>query len=651
MIGQHTCSQYLIKRFVALRSHRHKEPESRGQPDSVSTASGLVSGFKKLINHRVYDGEVSFLPSGCAESHPQDNTWCKARCTLCQTTGTVQNAVWKKDQGDTSVFAEGDAASVNLQFSESATAVASDWNVIRGQFLAINSFLMSCRCHLSRNGVSPTAHLGDGCADLILIRPCSRIQFLQHLYRCMLGNGSFDFPFVDVFRVKAFKFRPFVEDLDDTHFEHGCCSNGVQELRSEASRNSVWNCDGEILSCSTLQFRVHRQVIQLFARGIEDTEGRLLSRHRNFLQGCCRDTGTSSRVAVTTQELPPGLLSRHRNFLQGCCHDTGTSYRVAVTTQELPPGLLSRHRNFLQGCCHDTGTSSRVAVTTQELPPGLLSRHRNFLQGCCHDTGTSSRVAVTTQELPPGLLSRHRNFLQGCCHDTGTSSRVAVTTQELPPGLLSRHRNFLKGCCHDTGTSSRVAVTTQELPPGLLSRHRNFLQGCCHDTGTSSRVAVTTQELPPGLLSRHRNFLQGCCHDTGTSSRVAVTTQELPPGLLSQHRNFLKGCCHNTGTSSRVAVTTQELPPGLLSRHRNFLQGCCHDTGTSSRVAVTTQELPPGLLSRHRNFLQGCCHSTTTACIIRTKNNLELYTKLHAHDLCFDKNISVWATWMNGCTC
>ena len=96
---------------------------------------------------------------------------------------------------------------MNLQFNESATAVASDWNVIRGQFLAINSFLMSCRCHLSRNGVSPTAHLGDGCADLILIRPCSRIQFLQHLYRCMLGNGSvcifillvmllFDWPFI-----------------------------------------------------------------------------------------------------------------------------------------------------------------------------------------------------------------------------------------------------------------------------------------------------------------------------------------------------------------------------------------------------------------------------------------------------------------------
>ena len=38
----------------------------------------FYTGFKKLMNHRVYDGEVSFLPSGCAESHPQDNTWCKA---------------------------------------------------------------------------------------------------------------------------------------------------------------------------------------------------------------------------------------------------------------------------------------------------------------------------------------------------------------------------------------------------------------------------------------------------------------------------------------------------------------------------------------------------------------------------------------------
>ncbi|KAK2183207.1 hypothetical protein NP493_320g02047 [Ridgeia piscesae] len=128
--------------------------------------------------------------------------------------------------------------------------------VIRGRFLAINSFLMSCRCRLSQSGPAPAAHLGDGCTDLVLIRQCSRAHFLQHLFRCTQKTDQFDLPFVDVFRVKAFQFRPLVEEYDDTHDASGCCSNGRQRLQPGAARNSV----------------VHRQVLQMFARGIEDTD-------------------------------------------------------------------------------------------------------------------------------------------------------------------------------------------------------------------------------------------------------------------------------------------------------------------------------------------------------------------------------------------
>ena len=63
---------------------------------------------------------------------------------------------------------------------------------------------------------------------------------------------QFDFPFVDVFRVKAFKFRPLAEECDITHDASG---KGKQRLQSDASRNSVWNCDGEVLDSPTLEFR------------------------------------------------------------------------------------------------------------------------------------------------------------------------------------------------------------------------------------------------------------------------------------------------------------------------------------------------------------------------------------------------------------
>lgn len=57
------------------------------------------------------------------------------------------------------------------------------WTVIRGKFLAINAASMSCACPRSPKGLSPSAHLADGTTDLILVRKCSRLDFLSHLLR------------------------------------------------------------------------------------------------------------------------------------------------------------------------------------------------------------------------------------------------------------------------------------------------------------------------------------------------------------------------------------------------------------------------------------------------------------------------------------
>ena len=58
-----------------------------------------------------------------------------------------------------------------------------EWKMIRGKFLAINAASMSCACPRSPKGLSPAAHLADGTTDLILVRKCSRFDFLRHLLR------------------------------------------------------------------------------------------------------------------------------------------------------------------------------------------------------------------------------------------------------------------------------------------------------------------------------------------------------------------------------------------------------------------------------------------------------------------------------------
>lgn len=58
-----------------------------------------------------------------------------------------------------------------------------EWQVVRGKFLAINAANMCCACPRSPRGLSPAAHVGDGSCDLILIRKCSRLNFLRFLVR------------------------------------------------------------------------------------------------------------------------------------------------------------------------------------------------------------------------------------------------------------------------------------------------------------------------------------------------------------------------------------------------------------------------------------------------------------------------------------
>lgn len=61
---------------------------------------------------------------------------------------------------------------------------------IRGRFLAINVATLSCKCGMSKQGISPAAHVGDGCADLILVSQCSRLNYLKYLLQLGFSNQN-----------------------------------------------------------------------------------------------------------------------------------------------------------------------------------------------------------------------------------------------------------------------------------------------------------------------------------------------------------------------------------------------------------------------------------------------------------------------------
>nr|XP_033815013.1 ceramide kinase isoform X2 [Geotrypetes seraphini] len=217
------------------------------------------SGFKTFLSHHYYEGTVSFQQANQTLGSPRDKSTCRSGCNICKQ--STQEVEEKRRQHH-----------YNLEETEHN----ADWKVIRGKFMAINAANMSCACPRSPKGVSPAAHLATGTIDLILVRNCSRLNFLRHLIRHRNRDDQFDLAFVDVYRVRAFLFTPKHSEKEDTdnkdvgkkHFNQIC--NGNHSSCGCNHVNSIWNCDGEALDHAAVEVRVHCQLIKLFARGIEE---------------------------------------------------------------------------------------------------------------------------------------------------------------------------------------------------------------------------------------------------------------------------------------------------------------------------------------------------------------------------------------------
>ncbi|XP_074481751.1 ceramide kinase isoform X1 [Sebastes fasciatus] len=220
-----------------------------------------LSGVKTFLSHNYYEGTVSFLPAENNVGDPRDTLQCLSGCRVCQHEPSSRD--WEMSEEKEQADNDG----------------GGGWSVIRGKFIAINAASMSCACPRSPQGLSPSAHLADGTTDLILVRKCSRLDFLRHLLRHTNKDDQFDHSFVEVHRVRRFRFQPrhrepvSLEDLSESPKKTGfspICSG--QTTCNYSTSHSSWTCDGEILPHTAIQVSVQCQLIRLFARGIEEQQ-------------------------------------------------------------------------------------------------------------------------------------------------------------------------------------------------------------------------------------------------------------------------------------------------------------------------------------------------------------------------------------------
>lgn len=226
------------------------------------------SGVKTFLSHHYYEGTVSYLPATEGVGSPRDKLRCRSGCHICQ-----HSEQHLPEEGQICREEDEEAKEVDQILESGHKGV---WRVMRGKFLAINAVSMSCACPRSPKGLSPAAHLSDGTTDLILVHKCSRINFLRHLLRHTNKNDQFDYPFVEVHRVRRFRFVPKHEEggseLDLRERGKGLFSQICRDHPACGCTpsHSTWSCDGETLPHTAIQVSAHRHLIKLFARGIED---------------------------------------------------------------------------------------------------------------------------------------------------------------------------------------------------------------------------------------------------------------------------------------------------------------------------------------------------------------------------------------------
>lgn len=175
-----------------------------------------VSGVKTFLNLQAYEGTVRYSSNNA----PED-------CLLKEKCGEGCNICEKEENVDAKEVTERKISSIS------------------GKFLAVTSVNLACSSSHSKQGLSPSAHRGNGATDLILVHNTSRLNYFRYLFRTAFHTAHpFTLPFVQAVRVTDWEFAPHVGSTEP----------------------SIWNCDGEILEDPEIFVKAHRQLVPVFAR-------------------------------------------------------------------------------------------------------------------------------------------------------------------------------------------------------------------------------------------------------------------------------------------------------------------------------------------------------------------------------------------------
>ncbi|KAK9796967.1 hypothetical protein WJX73_000979 [Symbiochloris irregularis] len=202
---------------------KHSEPYRKLGPVRYT-----LTGAFMLLRGRSYDARITYVPAA-GESAEELQTPCRFDCPVCSASRTLADTIPELHTPSTEILAQ----------------TASSCKTVEGRYMSIMIIVTPCRSDMSDKGLSPLSHLADGRLTLVLVKQCSKAEYLRFLAAIpRTGVRAGMLKYVDVINVSAVSVTP-------------------------SGRESSWNVDGELLKCNRIATAVHHAVIPVFAHGVE----------------------------------------------------------------------------------------------------------------------------------------------------------------------------------------------------------------------------------------------------------------------------------------------------------------------------------------------------------------------------------------------
>ncbi|XP_052247823.1 ceramide kinase-like protein [Dreissena polymorpha] len=220
---------------------------------------GLEPAFIKALTKaklRPYECDIEYIAAEQLPSH-RKHLPCFTGCDTCWTEKeadgdeVTQDLVQAFDPLDESNNSD---TLVNLAEHED-----NPWRSRKGKYLNIGLFTIPGRSEIATRGVSKYSHLNDGTMDLVLVKEAPRKEFLRVIKRMGTNKDAFDFPFIEVLRVKEMRFRlriPLGFQYNDHNFSEIDYEINRQQKMLESATKSTEILDINELSDSDEELEI-----------------------------------------------------------------------------------------------------------------------------------------------------------------------------------------------------------------------------------------------------------------------------------------------------------------------------------------------------------------------------------------------------------